>query len=181
MVCDNISFTPDCFLCQTGMTQWHIHLLYAFLAKASTPHQHGFLKGRSCSTNLLAVLDSWTEAMNPGNPMDVIYSDFAKAFDSVPYERLLLKLHGYEIKSWILEWIHQFLQGRRQCVRVNVYIEVWLGYRHQQYSPRQCPGSFLFVVYINDLPEVVRSCVEMFADDTKIYSSLKSENDVMTL
>lgn len=67
------------------------------------------------------------------------------------------------------------------CESKCIYSEVCLGSRHQQYSSRQCPGSFLFVVYINDLPEVVRSCVEMFADDTKIYSSLKSENDVMTL
>ena len=65
--------------------------------------QHGFISGRSCSTNLLAVLDRWTEAIDMGLPVDAVYLDFAKAFDSVPHQRLLNKLHGYGIEGKLLE------------------------------------------------------------------------------
>ena len=54
--------------------------------------QHGFRKGRSCLTNLLSFLDRVTEELDNGGSVDVVYLDFAKAFDKVPHQRLLRKL-----------------------------------------------------------------------------------------
>jgi len=54
--------------------------------------QHGFMKKKSCFTNLLATLEDWTIAVDQGYGVDVAYLDFSKAFDSVPYQRLLQKL-----------------------------------------------------------------------------------------
>ena len=48
-----------------------------------------------------------------------IYFDFAKAFDTVPHQRLLLKLKGYGIKNEVLHWILAFLMDRYQVVTVN--------------------------------------------------------------
>ena len=45
-----------------------------------TKYQHGFINGRSCATQLLAVKEKWTEALGMGNNMDVVYLDFAKLF-----------------------------------------------------------------------------------------------------
>ncbi len=49
-------------------------------------NQHGFRKGRSCITQLLEVTDSWTEAIDNSDCIDVIYLDFRKAFDSVRHK-----------------------------------------------------------------------------------------------
>lgn len=54
--------------------------------------QYGFVTGRSCTTNVLSTLDHWTRILDEGSPIDAIYLDFSKAFDSVPHERLLLKM-----------------------------------------------------------------------------------------
>ena len=54
--------------------------------------QHGFLRGRSCLTNLLASLKSWTMALDEGCGLDIIYPDYRKAFDTGPHQNLLLKL-----------------------------------------------------------------------------------------
>ena len=54
--------------------------------------QHGFLKARSCLTNLLCFLEEITKWLDDGSPVDVVYLDFQKAFDKVPHQRLLLKL-----------------------------------------------------------------------------------------
>ena len=51
--------------------------------------QHGFRKGRSCATNLLVFLEYITECIDSGDSVDVLYLDFAKAFDKVPHNRLL--------------------------------------------------------------------------------------------
>ena len=59
--------------------------------------QHGFIAGRSCTTQLLEFMEEITEAIDSGDSVDVIYLDFAKAFDKVPHQRLLAKLHGYGI------------------------------------------------------------------------------------
>ena len=61
----------------------------AMISKA----QHGFRPGRSCVTQLLEVSESWTRILDAGGVVDAIYFDFAKALDTVPRERLLLKCY----------------------------------------------------------------------------------------
>ena len=70
-------------------------------------------------SQLLTALNYWTEFLEQGIPVDVIYLDFSKAFDSVSHERLLLKLKAYGIHGNILEWIKSFLSGKKQTVVVN--------------------------------------------------------------
>ena len=67
--------------------------------------QHGFMKRRSCTTNLLEFLETVTDNLDNGRPMDLIYLDFAKAFDKVPKERLLVKLKAHSITDNVHAWI----------------------------------------------------------------------------
>ena len=67
--------------------------------------QHGFRRGRSCLSNLLTFLEKATASMDKGTPMDVIFLDFAKAFDKVPHNRLISKLKSHGIKGETLNWI----------------------------------------------------------------------------
>ena len=68
-------------------------------------NQHGFIKKRSCLTNLLETLEEWTKALDEGYGIDVIYLDYRKAFDSVPHKRLIEKLKGYRLHSKAIIWI----------------------------------------------------------------------------
>ena len=71
--------------------------------------QHGFIVSRYCATNLLSTLYEWTRLLDEREPVDAVYLDFAKSFDSVPHERLLRKLKSLEIESNVLKWIRDFL------------------------------------------------------------------------
>jgi hypothetical protein len=62
--------------------------------KLIKPSQHGFWPGWSCATNLLLFQDALTKAVDNGTPSDIFYLDFAKAFDKVPRERLIIKLEA---------------------------------------------------------------------------------------
>jgi len=81
--------------------------------------QHGFIPGRSTTTQLLSYLNKCVEATAKGDVIDAIYFDFAKAFDTVPHRRLIKKLRAYGINGKILNWIAAFLQDRKQTVKVN--------------------------------------------------------------
>ncbi len=78
--------------------------------------QHAFLPGKSCCTNLLEKV---TSAVDDGVPYDVIFLDFAKAFDKVPRERLLEKRRAHGIRGKTLLWIRNWLSGRTQRVVIN--------------------------------------------------------------
>jgi len=67
--------------------------------------QHGFVKNKSCTTNLLETLDFISASLENGTPVDVVLLDLAKAFDTVPHKRLLLKLTAYGISGLTLQWI----------------------------------------------------------------------------
>ena len=84
-----------------------------------TIHQHGFRKGRSCVTQLIEVMEDWTNELDNHNSIDTIYLDFQKAFDTVPHQRLLRKLKGYGISGKVYKWIESFLMGRKQRVVLN--------------------------------------------------------------
>ena len=73
--------------------------------------QHGFVHGRSCTTQLLQVVEKLTEILDQGGAVDMIYLDFAKAFDTVPHTWLMpmAKLKGYKVAGQVLQWIGHFL------------------------------------------------------------------------
>ena len=75
--------------------------------KLLNPSQHGFLKARSCLTNMF--LEEITKWLDEGSPVDIIYLDFQKAFDKVPHQRLLVKLKAHGIGDGIIDLIEQWL------------------------------------------------------------------------
>jgi hypothetical protein len=90
-----------------------------------TNSQHGFRKGRSCTTNLLEFMEAVIKAADEGKAVDVIYLDFAKAFDKVPIKRLIAKLSSIEIGGSMLKWISDWLSGRKQRVVVQGKYSSW--------------------------------------------------------
>ena len=87
--------------------------------------QHGFRKGRSTMTHLLAHVDRVLKNLADGNEVDVLYLDFQKAFDRVDSRVLLKKLHKYGIRGKLLSWIQEFLTNRRQAVLVDGEQSCW--------------------------------------------------------
>lgn len=143
-------------------------------------NQHGFISGRSCSTNLLIALDHWTKSLEDGIPTDVIYLDYAKAFDTVPHKRLIAKLKSLGVSGNLLLWITDFLSDRQQCVRVGQSISQWRNVT-SGIPQGSVLGPILFVCFINDLPDNLISNSLIFADDTKVYSEICEERDSQKL
>lgn len=145
-----------------------------------TPHQHGFRKGRSCVTQLIEVLDDWTEKLDHHNAIDAIYLDFQKAFDTVPHKRLIHKLRGYGITGNLLGWIKNFLNERKQKVVLNGAESNW-SHVTSGIPQGSVLGPILFTIYINDLPDVVDNIAKLFADDTKVYAVVNNIEEQDTL
>ena len=91
--------------------------------KLINPSQHGFLKARSCLTNLLCFLEEITKWLDDGSPVDVIYLDFQKAFDKVPHQRLILKLKSHGMGNSIVNWIEQWLTDWLCATRLSLNIK----------------------------------------------------------
>lgn len=142
--------------------------------------QHGFVEGRSCVTNLIGVLDDWTKLLDEGKPVDTMYIDFSKAFDSVPHIRLLKKLEAYNIGGTVSDWIQDFLVKRKQRVKVNGALSDWEDVT-SGVPQGSVLGPVLFVLFINDLPDVVENLCSIYADDTKIYGSVDTQEDFQSL
>ena len=135
--------------------------------------QHGFLKARSCLTNLLCFLDKIT-------PVDVVYLDFQKAFDKVPHQRLLLKLKAHGIGNDVINWIKKWLTHRRRRVIVDSEISNWKSVL-SGVPQGSVLGPILFLIYINNLEDDISSKVLKFADDKKVFRKVTNDTDKQSL
>ena len=140
--------------------------------------QHGFRKGYSTTTQLLHVVHHATEALDKKDDYQIISFDFAKAFDRVPHNLLLLKLRGYKFNSLICDWIENWLKNRVSVVAAN-------GQRSEEFTvlsgvPQgSVLGPVLFLLYIEDMPSSVKySDCRLYADDTLLCAKNVSPADL---
>ena len=148
--------------------------------KLLSDHQFGFCSGRSCVTNLLVTLNNWIHKLDNNIPLDAFYLDFSKAFDTVPHKRLINKLSAYGIQGNLLRWIEDFLSDRSQYVKINNNMSSLLNVS-SGVPQGSVLGPVLFIYFINDLPNLSLCPTKIFADDTKLYNEVQSEQDQLIL
>ena len=145
------------------------------------PGQHGFRNGRSCLSQLIAHFDHITHLLETGQNVDVVYLDFAKAFDKVDFMVTMRKLHNLGVSGRLGRWIHSFLTNRKQTVVVNG-VKCGLSDVKSGVPQGSVLGPLLFLILIGDIDqEVVSAFVFSFADDTRAAKAISTEEDVKAL
>ena len=149
-----------------------------FIRPKLDPNQHGFLPGKSTVTQLLETISDWTNSMNEGRLIDVLYVDFAKAFDSCSHPKLISKMEKYGIRGKLLNWVKAYLKDRKQVVKIE----------NSKSQPEPVTSGvpqgsslspLLWLIYISDLTNEIKHCkIKLFADDCKIYIVLLRNNSV---
>ena len=146
-------------------------------------NQHGFLPLKSCTTQLIPFNDSLALSLNDATRTDIVYFDFAKAFDSVNHDIILDKLkYKFNIDGLMLKFIVNYLEDRNQCVVIG-------GSKSELKSVTSgvpqgsILGPLFFVLFINDMVECVSegTSIALYADDTKIWRRITSWSDHLTL
>ena len=146
-----------------------------------TEHQHGFMSKKSTVTNLAIISHYILQAVERRHQVDVVYMDFAKAFDVVPHLILFNKLSAYGISGPLLEWLKSYLLNRSQFVEIdNGRSE---NFKITSGVPQGSNlGPLFFLLFINDLPLFIKYCnILLFADDTKLFLEIKDSKDALLL
>jgi hypothetical protein len=141
-------------------------------------NQHGFLPQRSTLTNLLNFLDTVTEKLDASCPVSAVYLDIAKAFDTIPHDKLLNKLNNLGVSKQLFYWIRAFLKNRKQYValgssksgKTSVSSGVPQG---------SVLGPLLFLLYFESASVSTVNLLK-FADDSKLFgtNTMELQDDI---
>ena len=142
-------------------------------------HQYGFRKKHSTTLPVLNLLDKIFKSLNEKDKRFsiCIFADLSKAFDTVDKHIQLKKLEFYGFRNTALKWFQSYLTGRQQFISVDGTNSNKADISHGV-PQGSVLGPLLFLIYINDLPNVTSFLTYLYADDT---SFLKSSNDLQQL
>ena len=140
--------------------------------------QHGFIRGKLCTSYLLEVLDHVGSLLDDGKQVDMIYMEMSKAFAKVNHGCLLQKLYEFGFGGSVLQWFRSYLMGRYQ--RVTVLGEISDPLPVSSGVPRgSILGPMLFLIYVNNLPDSVLTSYVL--PMTQRYINKKSQEDAANL
>ena len=142
-------------------------------------NQHGFLPQRSCTTQMVDYIDSLSTSINENIRTDVVYFDFAKAFDSVNHDIILMKLkQEFKIDGTLLKFIVDYLKDRKQSVVIGGAQSGLINVR-SGVPQGSILGPLFFVLFINDMSECIQegTNIALYADDTKIWRKIINWSD----
>ena len=153
-----------------------------YFLRVISDSQFGFLEGRSCVSQLLSVLHEIGALLDKNTETDILYLDFAKAFDSINHNKLLTKLRLFGVDGPLWGWFADYLSNRRQRVVIDGSNSSWTPVV-SGVPQGSILGPLLFLLYVNDLPSVTSPGTRsvLFADDTKCYRPQKSQQDHLAL
>lgn len=141
-------------------------------------YQHGFRKHMSTVTQLVCTVHDFAQALDMNGQLDALFLDFSKAFDKVPHGKLLYKLECIGLPSCVLQWIRAYLRDRQQFVEIMNFSSKTLSVT-SGVPQGSVLGPLLFLIYINDLSDVVHGgvAIRLFADDCVLFKNITAPND----
>jgi hypothetical protein len=139
--------------------------------KILSDFQFGFRENYSPNLALTYLIDRISSALEKGEFVLGLFLDFSKAFDTVNHQILLQKLQCYGIRGVALKWISNYLSEREQYVEIDGVKSNMLAI-NCGVPQGSILGPLLFLVYINDLPDICKKCFPVFfADDSNLFVS----------
>ena len=147
--------------------------LMAYLNKYSLIHesQSGFRPKHSCQTALVKLIDKWMACIDSGDIIGTMFIDFRKAFDLVDHKLLIKKLSAYKVCSSSLRWCISYLELRQQTVQSNRGMSSFANIK-SGVPQGSILGPSLFLIFINDLPLLLKYCyADLFADDGTFHKN----------
>ena len=134
-----------------------------------TSHQSGFRPCDSTVNQLAYLYHTFCEALDKRKELRIVFCDVSKAFDKVWHDGLLFyKLNKLRITGDLLKWFKDYLNSRQQRVLIRGQSSQW-GFIEAGVPQGSVLGPLFFLVYINDIVDVVSCGIKLFADDTVLY------------
>jgi hypothetical protein len=144
------------------------------------PTQHGFVPGRSCTTNHLTARNRWTKSIDEGVAVDIFFADVEKAFDTAVHGILVDELYSRGVSLEKVRWIADFLDGRMQRVVVNGEDTDWVPVT-SGVPQGSVLGPKLFSLYTSESHKDLHSDCDKFADDVRASNENREDTDSQVL
>ena len=140
--------------------------------------QHGFMPGRSTTTNLIEYLDKITTALDEGLTVCSVYTDFSKCFDRIPHRLIIHKLKTrYNVDGAVLSWIRDWLSDRQQRVVLNGETSEWIDVTSGVIQGSVL-GPILALMMLDSIDDELDYCqISKYADDNKLFAMVRNDED----